>query len=167
MGKRVTEDIATKRREMVSTLRRRAMTLDEITIQMSMPYLKGADDVPYDNPAYFINPQTGEPFDRSTIARDIQKLRDLANERAAQNADEIRAELLDRSEELFRIAHKQRKYGGALEVLKFQAKLTGANKPEKIEHSVNEEQLGKIDRMKNLFQSMRQHEVEIGHSETD
>jgi phage terminase large subunit-like protein len=170
MGKRVSEDIATKRREIVSALRRRGMVLDEIVAQMSDPYVRinenGAERM-LDNPVYTVNPQSGEPFDRSTIARDIQRLRDLANERAAQNADEIRAELLDRSEELFRIAHKQKKYGGALEILKFQAKLTGANRPEKIEHSIDEQQLGKIDRLKELFQTMRQQETQNGNGTTN
>ena len=142
MGKRVSEDIANKRREIVSALRRRGMVLDEIVAQMSDPFIRVTENGVerfLDNPVYMANPQTNEAFDRSTIARDLQKLRDLANERAAQNADEIRADLLDRSEELFRIAHKQNKYGGALEVLKFQAKLTGANKPEKLEHELGTE----------------------------
>lgn len=170
MGKRVSEDIATKRREIVSALRRRGMVLDEIAAQMSDPYIRvmvnNVEEL-RDNPVYTVNPQSGEPFDRSTIARDIQRLREIANERAAQNADEIRAELLDRSEELFRVAHKQKKFSSALEVLKFQAKLTGANRPERIEHSIDEKQLGKIDRLKELFQTMRQQETQNGNGTTN
>jgi phage terminase small subunit len=38
---------------------------------------------------------------------------------------------------------------------------------DKVEHGVDEEQLGKVDKLKSLFQDMRRREGENGHSETD
>jgi phage terminase small subunit len=38
---------------------------------------------------------------------------------------------------------------------------------DKVEHSVDEEQLGRVDKLKSLFQDMRQREAGHGHSETD
>lgn len=158
MGKRVAEDVTTKRREIVSALRRRAMSLDEIHQQLATEFLNINNEI-VPNPTYFPNPKTGEPFDRTTIFRDIEALRKQANERAAQNADEIRAELFDRSEELYRIAIKQKKYGGALEVLKFVAKLTGANRPEKKELRWDDDQL---ETMKSAKQTLRDKLKQVG-----
>ena len=38
---------------------------------------------------------------------------------------------------------------------------------DKVEHGIDEEQLGKVDKLKSLFQDMRQREGKNGHSETD
>lgn len=107
-----TVNIMSKRREAVASLRLRGLSLSKIAA--ALPDKMG-----------IYNPTTGEPFDTSTISRDLKALE--AEWRANALADRIqhKAQLLAEIEEVKRAAWGAKQYDTLLRAMKQQADLLG------------------------------------------
>lgn len=107
-------DIATLRRERVTSLRARGMTLREITAALA--------DV---NKGGMVNPETGLPFDLATISRDIKHVREQSKRAAAQTVDNHRARQYAELQEIKRAAWAAKDGKLALRALESEMKLLG------------------------------------------
>lgn len=172
---RVPQSFIDKRQDVVASLLGRGMRQSEILAQISTEFLLNTDGTPrhdasnnpIPNPTYLVNPNTKKPYDKATISRDVEKLSQQWRDRAALNTDILRAEQYARSEELYRVALAKKDERSALEVLKYQTKLLGTALPEKHEVRWDDEQIGQIDRLKSLFQEMRQSEGANGRGDSN
>jgi hypothetical protein len=114
------QDIIATRRQRVSSLRNRGLTHIEIWQQMSMPMIGDKS-----NPSYLVNPKTGKPFDRTTITRDLQWLREDNHRQAAADISEHQSRQFSELQELKRFAWSTKDGKLALSVLDKEMKLLG------------------------------------------
>lgn len=152
-----------KRREIVASLAARGMRQIEITNQLSSPIIKRRENgqmKEYDNPSYMINPESGEPWDKSTINRDIAALRAQWRKAALVDSDDYFGAQMAELEEVKRRMWAKDDMWGVARAIELEVKLTGTAKPQKLEHSWNDAQLGKVDKMADLFKLMREREAE-------
>jgi hypothetical protein len=157
MGMKVPKEVTEKRREIVATLMARGMRQAEVVIQLgTKEILRGGEFV--NNSSYIVNPNTLQPFDKATINRDFKYLLKGWRENAALEAEEHFSRQLAELTELRRAAWARRDLGEVRQCLALEIKLLGTARPEKLEHSVNPEQFGKVDRFAKLFQEMRRQE---------
>lgn len=123
-----TQHQVAQRRQRVASLRARGLTLDEIWIQISQPYVGGNP-----NPSYMPNPDTGQPFDRSTVQRDLQAIHKVALEAIQQSGLDIKARVQAELDELRRAAWSAKRYDLVLRCLEREAKLYGLDAPTSID----------------------------------
>jgi hypothetical protein len=119
-------DTIALRRARVSSLRARGLTHEEIYHQLAAQFINGNP-----NPSYMVNTETHEPFDRSTITRDLKWLRDENIKCALASAEEHRANQLAEVRELKRAAWAGKRYETVLACLAREAKLLGLDMPER------------------------------------
>ena len=120
------------RRDIVASLAARGMRQTEITKQLGSPTInRNGED--YKNPSFLINPETGEPFDKATINRDIKALREQWRKSASVNSDEYFGEQLAELREARRRMWAKGNEEGVTRNLGLEIKLTGTAKPEKKE----------------------------------
>jgi len=168
MGQRVSREVLEKRREVVASLLARGLRQSEIVDTLSQPKYTAErlnDGKP--NPYHLINPSTKEPFDKSTISRDVKALVGVWRENAAVDAEEHFARQLAELTELRRAAWARKDLSEVRQCLALEMKLLGTAKPEKFEHGVSPEDRGRVDRLANIFQSMRRQEEANGFSNED
>jgi len=84
-----------------------------------------------------INPETGEAWSLGTINRDVEVVREQAQERMSRSAEEWRAQELEMLQELQADAWKEGEYRTVIQVSKRRAKLLGLDEPEKIEAALS------------------------------
>ena len=126
------------RRDIVASLAARGMRQTEITKQLSMPTIRrGNEELP--NPSYLINPETGQPFDKATINRDIKALRAEWQKSAKVSADEYFGEQLAEIREVRRRMWAKNNEEGVLRSIALEIKLTGSARPEKKEIELGEQ----------------------------
>lgn len=157
MGKKVPKEVTEKRREIVASLMARGMRQAEVVIQLGTEMIiRGGDAI--NNPSYIVNPNTLEPFDKATINRDFKYLLKGWRENALMDSDDHFSRQLAELTELRRAAWARKDLAEVRQCLALEMKLLGTARPEKLEHSVNPDQLGKVDRFASLFQGMRRQE---------
>lgn len=114
-------DIVERRREVVSRLRLMGLSVREIVVKLLEKNI--------------VNPDSGEPYGKTTIGRDLQAMRDKWRERASASISEHQAQQLARLELIQRSAFAQRDYDLALKTHDRIAKLLGTNAPDRQEIS--------------------------------
>lgn len=114
------------RRQRVASLRARGLTHEEIWQQLALPTLPPDGRL---NPAYMVNPKTGQPYDRTQITRDLQWLREENLRLASDAMEQVKADALAEVRELKRAAWSSKKYDIVLRCLEREAKLQGLDKP--------------------------------------
>jgi hypothetical protein len=133
-----------KRREVIATLLARGLTQVEILEQMSKEHRQLPDGSIKKNPMYLPNPKTGEPYDKSTISRDVKAIRlewKKVRERSVEQwLDQEVAVLL----EARRLAWGQRDYVEVRQNVLAMAKVLGLNEPQRFEHRFDDNQLEQI-----------------------
>jgi hypothetical protein len=130
------------RRDMVASLTARGMKQSEITKQLGSPTIarkENGEMVNYPNPSYLINPETGLPFDKATINRDVKALRAEWRKSAKLKGEEFFGEQLAAIREVRRKMWAKENEEGVLRSLALEIKLTGSAKPEKKEIEFGEE----------------------------
>ena len=120
----LSQDMIALRRQRVSSLRARGLTHEEIYQEMAAP-IKGDEPNPY----YLVNPETREPFDRSTISRDLKWVRMQNLKEARQSEKQLRARQLAEIAEVKRDAWARGRLMIVLECLKREAALMGLDAP--------------------------------------
>lgn len=151
------------RRDMVASLVARGMRQTEITKQLATPtIIRNGKEQP--NPSYLINPETGEPFDKATINRDVMALKAQWRKSADFNADGAFGRQLAEIEEVKRRMWAKDDIWGVARAVELEIKLMGTAKPQKLEHRWDDKQLGKVDKMAELFKMMREREAAKGDS---
>lgn len=171
MGKRGTNAAMEHRQSIVRSLMARGLEQHEIldTLakpQYSEPYIE-KDGILIDNPNFCSNGKTGEPVDKSTISRDWKKIKAEWRKEAVEDVNEHFARQLAEIREAKRIAQAAKDRSEIRLLIQLEMKLLGTPKPEKTEVRWDDEQLGKVDKLKGLFQGMRQREAGNGHSDSD
>lgn len=111
-------EITAKRRAIVSSLRLRGMTLDQIT-----EAVQGQRGL--------VNPRTGRPFGRSTVYKDLNALVADWEAEAAANTASLRAQQLAELREARKAAWKARDLGEVRQLLKLEMQLLGTDAPER------------------------------------
>lgn len=135
--KRVPPELIDRRRSIIASLLARGLTQAEIMLTLNRPKYTnefvtvGGELVP--NPHYLINPNTGEPFDKSTISRDVKALREQWQDEALGDVDAIYSEQLFKIREAFRVAWSQNDIGEVRQLLALEIKLTGTARPDRKE----------------------------------
>lgn len=137
-------EVIEKRREIIATLLARGMTQAEILRQMSNQYKRLPDGSLKQNATYLVNPATGEPYDKSTICRDVKAVRrewKQVRERSVEEwLDQEAAVLL----EARRLAWANKDYVEIRQNVMAMAKLLGLNQPERFEHRFDDDQLEQV-----------------------
>ncbi len=109
-------DLQLKRRDIVASLWARRMSQHEI--QRAMANRNNAA-------SFMVNPETGEPYDLSTIRRDIREIRSQHEKRIAASVDEHKAQQMIEIEELHRAAWAKKDLKGVATAIELKMKLTG------------------------------------------
>lgn len=112
-------DIVERRREVVSQLRLMGLTVREITTKLLEEGI--------------VNPDSGEPYGKTTIGRDLKFMREKWRERADAAISEHQAKQYAQLELIQRRAFAQRDYDLALKTHDRIAKLLGTNAPDRQE----------------------------------
>lgn len=94
MGKRISVEFVVKRRKMVAELIGKGLSQVEVVNRLQQEFIE-VDGIQLNNPYYVINPNSREPFHKSTICRDYQALKKRWNEDTSKYAREILNERLD------------------------------------------------------------------------
>lgn len=133
-----------KRREIIATLLVRGLTQAEVLQQMSKQHKQLPDGSIKPNPTYLPNPKTGDPYDKSTISRDVKAIRrewQKVRERSVEQwLDQEVAVLL----EARRIAWANKDYVEIRQNVLAMAKLLGLNEPQRVEHRFDDNQFDQI-----------------------
>jgi hypothetical protein len=149
------------RRDIVASLVARGMRQTEITKQLGSPKII-RNGTAVDNPSYLVNPETGEPFDKATINRDVMALKTRWRKSADFNADGAFGRQLAEIDEIKRRMWAKDDIWGVARAVELEIKLMGTAKPQKLEHRWDDKQLGKVDKMAELFKMMREREAKGG-----
>lgn len=113
---RIHNDIRTLRKERVARLRARGLSLRDIVAALGNPA---------DPSIYMVNPRTGEPFNLTTIAHDIDAIRTEARERTRADVDEHRARQMEEINEMKRAAWAARDLKALGRAIELEMKLLG------------------------------------------
>jgi hypothetical protein len=151
------------RRDMVASLVARGMRQTEITKQLATKTIMRREKdglKEYPNPSYMENPETGLPYDKSQINRDVAELRKQWRKSAEVDSTEWFARQLAEIDEIKRKFWAKEDVWGVARAVELEIKLTGTAKPQKLQHSWDDAQLGKVDKMADLFKLMREREAE-------
>lgn len=124
--KKTSDQIIAKRRAIVGKLRARAMTIDEITDALARPEADGG----------YWNPETGEPWSRPTVIRDIHALTAEWREIAAADIADHKARQLSEIQAVKSKAWEIVDLQVLIRALKREADLLGLDQPKKIEIGV-------------------------------
>lgn len=160
----LSDDVVAARRLIVRTLRNRGLTQYEIANMMATKELMRNGEI-VANEYYLINPLTKEPFDRSTISRDLVAVRDEYRKLALQQHQEWVSDQLAQLDEVKREAWKRGDLQAVLKSLKQESELLGLDAPTKTEIAGKDG--GKVgisltvDDMSELFRSMGDYERSV------
>lgn len=171
MGKRGTKAAKVHRQSIVRSLMARGLEQHEILDTLEKPQyaepVMMKDGILIDNPNFCGNVKTGERVDKATISRDWNEIQEQWRKEAVEDVNEHFARQLAEIREAKRIAQAAKDRSEIRLLIQLEMKLLGTPKPEKTEIRWDDEQIGKVDRMKGLFQGMRQREAGNGHSDSD
>jgi hypothetical protein len=132
-----------KRRDMVASLMTRGMRQIEIVNQLGLPTIvRNGTEIP--NPSYLVNPESGLPFDKSQINRDVQFLRKKWRENAEEETEELLSQQLAELREARRVAWARGEMDEVRLNMVAEIKLTGTAKPEKKEVKLDDTQFKAI-----------------------
>jgi hypothetical protein len=132
-----------KRRDMVASLMARGMRQIEIVNQLGLPTIvRNGTEIP--NPSYLVNPESGLPFDKSQINRDVQFLRKKWRENAEEETEELLSQQLAELREARRVAWARGEMDEVRLNMVAEIKLTGTAKPEKKEVKLDDTQFKAI-----------------------
>lgn len=135
------------RRDIVASLVARGMRQTEIAKQLATPTIvRNGKEQP--NPSYLINPESGEPFDKATIHRDVTALKAGWRKSAAFNADEFFGRQLAEIEEVKRRMWAKDDAWGVARAIELEMKLTGTAKPERKEVKLDDNQFKQMQSAK-------------------
>lgn len=128
-----------KRREMVASLMARGMRQIEIVNQLGVPTIvRNGTEIP--NPSYLVNPESGLPFDKSQINRDVQFLRKKWRENAEEKTEELLSQQLAELREARRVSWARGDMDEVRLNMLAEIKLTGSARPEKKEIKLDDKQ---------------------------
>lgn len=164
MGKRGTRAAKVHRQGIVRSLMARGMEQHEILHQLSTDKRYADEYVEQDgeylpNPHFVGNVQTGEPVNKATISRDWREILAQWRAEALGDIDDHLSRQFAELREAKRIAQKAKDMRLWAILNAQEMKLLGTPRPEKMEYRWDDEQIGKVDKLKHLFQEMRQREV--------
>lgn len=146
------------RRDIVASLVARGMRQTEITKQLGTEIIiRNGKGQP--NPSYLVNPETNLPFDKATINRDVMALKAQWRKSAGFNADGAFGRQLAEIDEIKRRMWAKDDVWGVARAVELEIKLMGTAKPQKLEHRWDDKQIGKVDKMAELFKMMREREA--------
>ena len=83
-----------------------------------------------------MNPQSGEPYDKATIGRDVQKLDAEYQEKARGAAEEYKGQQLQECAEIKRTAWRGVRLDWVLKAMEREAKILGLDSPERIQGDI-------------------------------
>lgn len=121
------QDTVAMRRRRVSTLRLKGLTHEEIWSALSNP----------GSPTYLVNPSTKKPYNRATITRDIQVMREEALEAAQEATQQHLARQLAELQEVKRTAWAKEKLHEVLRAIELEMKLLGTQQRADTEININ------------------------------
>jgi hypothetical protein len=150
------------RRMIVASLAARGMRQTEIVAQLGSPTItrrEGGQMKEYPNPSYMVNPESLQAWDKATISRDIAALRTQWRKSAEVDSDDYFGAQMAELQEVKRRMWAKDDMWGVARAIELEVKLTGTAKPQKLEHRWDDAQIGKVDKMADLFKLMREREA--------
>lgn len=115
MSTKANKDAIDKRRQLVSQLRLRGLTVREIVAGLTE--------------ARYMNPRTAAPWSVGTVQSDLDALTQQWRTDAAQDTSELKGKTYGRLEEIIREAFKDKDLGRALDAIKQERDLFGLDAP--------------------------------------
>lgn len=139
MGNTADSALIDHRRELVSRLKCRGLSVREITARLpKISYV----DPETGNETPTINPDTGKPWSRACVQKDIDFIREQWRSRATESADEVFGQQLAELDEAIRSAWEMNDIALVMRGLKDRRELLGlGSKTLKLEHSIDGEDL--------------------------
>lgn len=148
MGNTADSALTDHRRELVSRLKCRGLSVREITARL--PKISYIDpETGRETPT--INPDTGKPWSRACIQKDIDFIREQWRTRATESADEVFNRQLAELDEAIRSAWEMNDIALVMRGLKDRRELLGlGSKTLKLEHSIDGDEMPPLISMEAL-----------------